>query len=344
MPNKLAVIIPYFQQEPGILARALESVRRQRIPDDWLVEVIVIDDGSPSPADREIGNPAFDRPLKLTLIKQENRGIPAARNRALDGADKDTALIAFLDSDDTWPSTHLARAIRALTAGHDFFFTDSQRFGHYKSYLREVAPETGRYIALVEKRDGLFIISPDDFIGLMSKECPAQTSTVVYKRSIAPDIRFDTRLTAAGEDLLFFCTLVATAGSVAFDPVNRIKCGKGLNVYFSNLSHDNPKRLAIFVDQLVARTRIRKTITLSAKNRKQNDVRIKYYRRHLAFHILRALVKFPNRVSKAVIDLVKKDAVAAMLLPLGFVDGGFRLLSRYYFANAKRQRLTVDEA
>lgn len=335
MPNKLAVIIPFFQREPGILARALGSIRQQKIPDGWLVEVIVVDDGSPFPADREIGNLTFDRPLKLILIKQENRGIAAARNRALDEVDKDTALIAFLDSDDKWPSTHLERAIRRLTAGYDFFFTDCHRFGHYKSYLREYAAETGKSIALAEKRDGFIIIPPDDFIGLMSKEFPAQTSTVVYKRRIAPDLRFDTRLNAAAEDLLFLCTLVATAGSVVFDPVNRVKCGKGLNVYFSNLSHDNPKRLAIFVDQLVAHTLISKTITLSAKSRRQNDISIKYFRRQLAFHIARALVKFPNRVPKAVVDLVKKDAVAAMLLPLGFLEGGFRLLSGYYLQMSK---------
>lgn len=330
MSNKLAVIIPFFQREPGILARALGSIQQQKIPDGWFVEVIVVDDGSPSPADREIGNLTFDRPLKLTLIKQENRGIAAARNRALDEADKDTALIAFLDSDDKWPSTHLEHAIRGLTAGYDFFFTDCHRVGHYKSYLREWAGETGRSIALAEKRDGFIIMQPDDFIGLMSKEFPAQTSTVVYNRRIAPDLRFDTRLDAAAEDLLFLCTLVATAGSVAFDPVNCIKCGKGLNVYYSNLLQDNPKRLAIFIDQLVARMLISKTITLSAKSRRQNDMSIKYFRRQLAFHMVKALVKFPNRVPKAVIDLAKKDAVAAMLLPLGFLEGGFRLLSRYY--------------
>jgi succinoglycan biosynthesis protein ExoW len=330
MSNKLAVIIPFFQREPGILARALGSIQQQKIPDGWFVEVIVVDDGSPSPADREIGNLTFDRPLKLTLIKQENRGIAAARNRALDKADKDTALIAFLDSDDKWPSTHLEHAIRGLTAGYDFFFTDCHRVGHYKSYLREWAGETGRSIALAEKRDGFIIMPPDDFIGLMSKEFPAQTSTVVYNRRIAPDLRFDTRLDAAAEDLLFLCTLVATAGSVVFDPVNRTKCGKGLNVYYSNLSQDNPKRLAIFIDQLVARALISKTITLSAKSRRQNDMSIKYFRRQLAFHIVKALVKFPNRIPKAVIELVKKDAVAAMLLPLGFLEGGFRLLSRYY--------------
>ena len=233
-----------------------------------------------------------------------------------------------------WPSTHLERAIRGLTTGHDFFFTDSHRIGHYRSYLRERAPETGRSIAMAEKKDGFIIMPPDDFIGLMSQEFPAQISTVVYKQRIAPDLRFDTRLKAAGEDLLFLCALVATAGSVAYDPVNCIKCGMGLNVYFSNLSRHNPKRLAICVDELVARTLISKTINLSAKSRRKNHTIMKYFRRQLAAQIAITLVKFPSRVPKALAELVKKDVVAAILLPLDIFEGGFRLLWKYYLRMA----------
>ena len=133
MPNnKLAVIIPYFQQESGILLRALASVGRQRIPDGWVVEAIVVDDGSPCSADRETRNLRFDGSLRLRVITQENGGVAAARNRALDAAAKDTALIAFLDSDDIWPETHLERAIGALNSGYDFCFTDTRRIGHYE--------------------------------------------------------------------------------------------------------------------------------------------------------------------------------------------------------------------
>jgi succinoglycan biosynthesis protein ExoW len=201
---RLAVIIPFFQRKPGILARALRSVGQQKIPHGWVVEVIVVDDGSPCPAEGEIGNLTFDGRLRLKVIKQQNGGVAAARNRALDEADKDTALIAFLDSDDTWPATHLERMIRALTADYDFCFTDSCRIGHYESYLRQFASETGRYIALGEKKNDFSVIAPEQFMALMLKEFPAQASTVAYKLRIAPHLRFDTRLKAAGEDLLFF--------------------------------------------------------------------------------------------------------------------------------------------
>jgi succinoglycan biosynthesis protein ExoW len=328
--HRFAVIIPFFQREPGILARALESIGQQQIPDGWLVEVIVVDDASPSPADEEIGNFTSDGPWRLRVIRQEHGGVAAARNRALDEADKDTALIAFLDSDDIWPATHLERMISALTAGYDFCFTDSRRSGYYDSYLRECAGETGSYIAVAEKKAGFSVIAQDEFLGLMLKEFPAQVSTVAYKRRIAPDLRFDTRLKAAGEDLLFLCMLVSMASSVAFDQVNCVECGAGLNMYFGNLSRYSPKRLAICVDQLIARKLIDKTVRLSPERRKQNDAIIKHFRRQFVFQTARSIVKFPDRVPKAMVDLIKNDTVTAMLLPIEILGAGFTLLRRHY--------------
>ena len=329
--QKLSVIVPFFQREPGILVRALSSIREQEIPDGWAVDVIVVDDGSPCPAETELCNLTFDDPLSLRVIKQENGGVSAARNRALDELDEDTELVAFLDSDDIWPTTHLERAISALTAaGCDFCFTDSRRTGHYNSYVRERAGDTNRYIAEVQQKDGFSVIAPDEFVGLMVKEFPAQTSTVVYKRVIAPDLRFDTRLKAAGEDLLFLCSLVATAAGVAFDQGNCVENGVGINMYFSSLAASNPSRLAIYIDILIARTLINKTVALSAESKKRNQTIIKYYRRQVAFHIVTGMARFPRYVPKAVSDLIKKDRVAAISLPLEIIDGGFTLLGRYY--------------
>src|SRR5690242_13985907 len=110
--KRVSVIIPFFQREPGILTRCLQSVRRQHVPPGWGVDVIVVDDGSPAGAGDELRGLEFPAPFRVTAIRQENRGVGAARNRGLEEAGEAT-LIAFLDSDDTWPATHLERAIRA---------------------------------------------------------------------------------------------------------------------------------------------------------------------------------------------------------------------------------------
>ena len=64
---------------------------------------------------------------------------------------------------------------------------------------------------------------------------------MVYKRSIAPSLRFNTRLRAAGEDLLFFAMLASTAGRVAFIRDSLVECGNGVNMYFGNFNWDSPK-------------------------------------------------------------------------------------------------------
>jgi succinoglycan biosynthesis protein ExoW len=57
--QELAVIIPFFQHESGLLARALDSVASQHIPEGWSVEVIVVDDGSPRQAQDEARSVSF---------------------------------------------------------------------------------------------------------------------------------------------------------------------------------------------------------------------------------------------------------------------------------------------
>ena len=80
---KIAVVIPFFQNEPGVLLRALSSVAAQDYPKDFLY-VIVVDDGSPYSAELEIQMNPAPQGLNLTIIRQHNSGPGAARNTALE--------------------------------------------------------------------------------------------------------------------------------------------------------------------------------------------------------------------------------------------------------------------
>jgi succinoglycan biosynthesis protein ExoW len=220
--------------------------------------------------------------------------------------------------------------IRALTAGFDFCFTDNRRIGFYESYLREYASQTDRYLARAETKDGFTVIAPDEFLMLMFKEFPAHISTVGYRRCIAPDLRFDTNFKAAGEDILFLSMVVSKSGYVAFDRFNCVECGKGLNMYYGNLSLDSPVHLAICVDSLIVSKLINKHFKLSAECRRQNEMIIRYNGRRLAVQTAKSIVRFPNRVPRTIIELFKKDIAAAMLLPLQILGVGFTFLWRKY--------------
>lgn len=289
--------------------------------------MIVVDDGSPRSAAEETKNLLFDGHLQLTVIRQENAGVAASRNSGLDKVAHDTTLIAFLDSDDIWPEGHLERAICAFNNGVDLVFSDSRRSGHYKSYIRERAGSTYNFVLGRPTTDNFNMIPPDTLIGLMSKEFPAQISTVVYKACIAPGLRFETRLRAAGEDLLFLCMLLTDASRVAFDRKNCVECGRGLNMYYG-ISWDNPKYVDICVDEVLARRWLEKTLYLSAPSRRNNSEAIRLFKKRLARQMARSMIKFPNRVPNAVARLAKNDPATLMFLPLTVAKGGLTLLMR----------------
>jgi succinoglycan biosynthesis protein ExoW len=230
--------------------------------------------------------------------------------------DQNATLIAFLDSDDIWPANHLAHAIEALDSGFDFYFTDNRRAGHHNSYIANCAPETERFIAFTRQKAGVVEIPAEQMVGLIVKEFPAQASTIAYRRAIAAELRFNTTLQAAGEDVLFFSTLAAAANRIGFDLDNCVECGSGVNMYFSTFGWDCPKCLAIRVDQVRAHRLIGKIVNLSPETKKRNDAEVLYYRRELGFHTMRNLVKYPARVPKEIARLIRLDPGAAIMLPM----------------------------
>lgn len=107
MPNMstVAVIIPAYNRADYI-REAIESVLRQSRPAD---EVIVVDDGSTdNTAEVAASYPG------VTVIRQSNGGVCAARNHAVASATSEW--IAFLDHDDAWRADKLELQMAALDA------------------------------------------------------------------------------------------------------------------------------------------------------------------------------------------------------------------------------------
>jgi glycosyltransferase involved in cell wall biosynthesis len=92
--NMISVIIPTFNRVEFV-QEAVRSVLRQRnVPGEF--EILVVDDGS-----TENVREAICRfPAKIKYIRQERRGVSAARNRGIE--ESSAQWIAFLDSDDLW--------------------------------------------------------------------------------------------------------------------------------------------------------------------------------------------------------------------------------------------------
>lgn len=98
---RVSVIVPTYNRR-RLVVEAVESILRQSYGD---FEVIVVDDGSSDGTSDALG--VFGDSVRV--VRQENRGPAAARNRGL--AHSGGELIAFLDSDDLWLERKLEKQV-----------------------------------------------------------------------------------------------------------------------------------------------------------------------------------------------------------------------------------------
>ena len=104
----VSVIVPVYNTPPALLSACLQSLLAQTgIP----LEILLVDDGSTEPATVTTLNAAATGE-HVRLIRQENRGVSAARNRGLTAMTGD--FFAFVDADDTLEPGFLSEAVAAF--------------------------------------------------------------------------------------------------------------------------------------------------------------------------------------------------------------------------------------
>lgn len=182
----ISVVIPLYNKKESI-AHTLECVLKQTYQD---FEVVVVDDGS-TDGSAEIVEGVNDG--RIRLIRQENGGVSAARNRGIKEAKSE--YIAFLDADDEWKPDHLETLVGLI----------------------EKYPQCGAYSTNYEFNQGekvkptiLNKIPFDGEDGVLSNyfevaSCshpPMWTSAVCVKKSLMNEIGGFPIGIAAGEDLL----------------------------------------------------------------------------------------------------------------------------------------------
>lgn len=102
----VSVIIPTYDRNEKI-RKAITSVIQQTYGN---IELLVVDDGSPTPVSETLTGISFDQLSSVTFIRHdENRGANVARNSGIRAARGE--YIAFLDDDDWWHETKLGRQV-----------------------------------------------------------------------------------------------------------------------------------------------------------------------------------------------------------------------------------------
>jgi len=228
-PVRIAVVIPYFQRKLGLLRKAVQSVMNQRVDAD--VQVIIIDDSSPIPADSELKELSGDWASRVTVSRVPNGGVSRARNRGLDRVPAGVSFVAFLDSDDVWRPEHLDKALRALKSGGDFYFADFTRHDWTTSAFARCATFHPLEHSRLDENQGLFRFE-GNFFEQVLRNNPIGTSTVVYRFERFPQLRFDEGLTISGEDILFWLDIVYKNEKVVFSEAIDCDYDAGVNICY----------------------------------------------------------------------------------------------------------------
>ena len=95
----MSVIIPLYNKEKTV-ANTIQTVLGQTFRD---FEIVIVDDGSTDGSAGEVGKIDDSR---IRLIRQQNAGVSAARNKGVEEAMGE--YVAFLDADDEWKPDYLA--------------------------------------------------------------------------------------------------------------------------------------------------------------------------------------------------------------------------------------------
>jgi succinoglycan biosynthesis protein ExoW len=313
---RIAVLIPYFQVEAGLLQRALRSVAAQECAP---VQVVVVDDGSPRPATEEI-TPELRAALPgLTLIQQANGGVAAARNTGLDALTDEVSAIALLDSDDYWEASHLRYAATALALGADFFFSNSRVEGETEDHFHQ---HPGRDFLCTAQRlkgvPGIARWSEDisALLGLLGPGPVFRTATVVFRRAVMPGLRFPTQFRRMGEDQAVYWELLRRSSVIMFCSEPTLVYGSGGLGTWKNSTFGSPAHLIRLADEIRYARYVLRNQPVSMRDRPLMRRQIRD-RRYEALQSTLHLLRRRRQVLPGILYLLRVDPLCAASWCLG---------------------------
>lgn len=224
-----ATIVPFFQNEPGLLARAVRSALSQGVDNT----VYVVCDCSPWPARAELQAEKLDVHEKVALIELPNNvGAAAARNIALDICEQNTYDgICFLDSDDVWNDNHLSLAADALQNGADMYFSDHIREDWKQTkFQKKIFPPRSHKVDKSATIESWQNTMPESDMAIFQLQNHIiQTSTVVLRRSSLQGTRFPPGFFLLEDDVMW-AKLSQNGHSVYFSTETGAILGMGINI------------------------------------------------------------------------------------------------------------------
>ncbi len=197
MEELVSVIIPAYNCR-GVISRCLESVCGQTYKE---LEIIVVNDGSEDDT-LSVVQEWKAKDGRIRLIDQENRGVSAARNAALDMAGGD--YITFIDADDFVDSIYVEALYSSLQKNNldislcDYYAENGMGQNAKQEGVRRSGAEDFGITRFSRTQGFNYLRFSDILQSIFGK---------LYRRSTIGDIRFREDI-YVGEDALFFASVV----------------------------------------------------------------------------------------------------------------------------------------
>lgn len=328
---RVAVVIPYYQREPGILSRTVDSVFAQEGFDSYIV--LVVDDDSPVPAREELASRLVAEPVRLRLLEQPNAGPGAARNCGLDNVPDSCEYVAFLDSDDQWFPSHLQNACNALDLGYDFYFSD-----HYFSDYKEKSAFVRAGKIPLEKHHQL---DPTrclyEYIGDMLDQILIYgnvigTSTVTYRFRKFCNLRFREAY-FNGQDYLFWLDISKLTRQIVFS--SKVECdyGIGINIYVGS-GWSTDKSIRRLRNEILLWTDVGKEFCTTSYRKTANAKRLQRLRESVVRDIFHRISHHQNINGKVLWEICQINPTFSFhAIPIGLRIVFEKLLSSKFMAS-----------
>ena len=223
-PLALGVVVPTHNRA-ALLERAIASILEQTCAPD---ELVVVDDGSTD----ETALVATSFGDAVTYLRQENRGVAAARNAGVDHLS--TSFVAFLDDDDVWFPSHVERmteAIRATDGDAVLYFSDLDLEG-------DASGSTAWGAARFRCREP-FELQADGTAWALLPRQPMTTQATVIRRDAYLACGGQAERLTTREDTHFFLRLCLGAPSCAVSGVAGRLCADATNARLTAIHRED---------------------------------------------------------------------------------------------------------
>lgn len=255
--ERISVVIPLYNKEQEV-ERALRSVINQSLAPR---EIIVVDDGSTDASAAVVERIMEEhKGISIRLVRQENSGVSAARNRGIAEATGD--YVALLDADDEWLSGYIAEVCRLME-----YYPDSDAY----STAFYIVNKGRRVTAAVPTTEGLI----DPATEALQGRYPIIPSTATLRRSTVQRIGGFPEGMRLGEDQWLWARMMQEGASFCFSPMalvcySRTATNRSATIYRSETSahsiaelYDANQREEL--NEYIARVGIGKALTQSVR-------------------------------------------------------------------------------